>query len=632
MKKLLLSACVVAMAASGSAQIFSEDFESVTIPNLPAGWTQVTNATDGGYVSTDDYSSAYFAIPVTSRYVGTNDDICNCDKANERLISPTISVPAGAHVLSFDYILGQYYGEYAELGISTDGGTTFTVAQTLAATNGSGSHVWTNITEDLSAYAGMTINLVFNYEDNAGWGSGLMVDNISIDALPNVEMEMTAITTASTVVAGMVDIEGTVTNNGANPISSFDITWNDGSGVQTYTANTGTPLNFGDSYNFTHTTQLNAVAGNTYNLDVCVVATGDGDNTNDCMSHTVGVVSSLVTKITVGEEKTGEWCGWCPRGAVGMEETAMNFPSTFIGIGVHNGDPMTISAYDSGTSTLPGFTGYPHGAVDRVVGGDPSTFTTMHNSRASEVPPASLTVVANADGSTITVDITADFVGSLSGDYRLACVLLEENVTGTQENYYSGGSAGALSMPNSGSMANYDFAAGPGTVNPFYHDHVARALGNNQINGDAGSLPASISVGASETHQYTFTQNAAWKVGDMTAVAMLIDNSTSEILNAGKAAVQDVNIEELEASNFEVNAYPNPTPGLSNLVLDLEEAGELNISVVNMLGKVVHTVSQDVAAGSYITSVDLSNNASGIYFANISLNGKVQTVKINVSK
>jgi hypothetical protein len=629
MKKILLSACVLAMAAGASAQIFLEDFEGVTVPALPSGWTQATNSTDGGWQSTNDYSSAYYAIPAHTRYAGTNDDICNCDKAAEKLISPAIAVPAsGVHVLSFEYTLGAYYGEYAELGISTDGGATFTVAQTLAATNGSGAHVWTAVAEGLAAYAGQTINVVFNYEDNAGWGSGLMIDDVSIDALANVDMEMTAITTAPTVAAGAVSIEGTVTNLGAANITSIDITWNDGTGPynETFTVN----LNFGDAYNFTHGTALTAVAGNNYAVDVTVVATGDADGSNDMLSTSISAVSVIIAKVTVGEEKTGEWCGWCPRGNVAMAEMAMSNPSDFIGIAVHNADPMAIAAYDSGTAGLPGFTGYPHGGVDRMVGGDPSTFASMHAARASEIPPASITVTGSYDGSNVTVNVTADFVGGLSGDYRLAAVLLEDDVDGEQENYYSGGGSGALSMPNGGSMPNFDFATGAATVNPFQHDHVAIALADNQYNGAAGSLPATITVGASETHTYTIAQNASWNMANVHMVGMLINASTEEILNAGKGSFP-VSVEEL-ANNFKVNAYPNPTSGFSNIVLDVKEAGALNITVVNMLGEVVYTVAQDLGTGSFITSVDLSNNANGMYFANISLNGKVQTIKINVAK
>ena len=105
-----------------------------------------------------------------------------------------------------------------------------------------------------------------------------------------------------------------------------------------------------------------------------------------------------------------------------MAEMAISNPNDFIGIAVHNGDPMAITNYDLGYS--PDFTGYPHGAVDRIVGGDPSSFSAMHTARASEIPPASIDVVSSTDGNTVTVVVTSTFVGGLNGDYRLAAVLL----------------------------------------------------------------------------------------------------------------------------------------------------------------------------------------------------------------
>ena len=186
-------------------------------------------------------------------------------------------------------------------------------------------------------------------------------------------------------------------------------------------------------------------------------------------------------------------------------------------------------------------------------------------------------------------------------------------------------------MPNAGSMPLYDFAAGPGTITPFYHDHVAVALGNDEYNGDAGSLPATISVGANETHTYTFPQAAGWVMGDMHAVGMLVNNATDEILNAGKASIDPLGVEKVEA-DFGVKAYPNPTQGATNLQLDLQNAGEVSVSVMNMMGEVVYTSVNDLAAGSFMMNIDLSNEASGMYFANIVKDGVAQTVKINLSK
>ena len=631
MKKLLLMTSVMATSFGFSQMI--EDFEGATLPNLPAGWSQVTAATDGGYKTTSDITSTYFIVPAHTKYAGTNDDDCNCDKANEALISPVVAVPAtGADLITFDYALGQYYGETANFGYTTDGGTTVTDLGLLANTQTGGSdHGWVTASFPTTAVAGSSVQFVWTYHDNADWGSGLAIDDVQMISLPSVDMEMTALTMVPTIVAGNASITGTVTNVGGDNITSIDITWNDGSGLnsETFAVN----LNFGDTYNFTHGTLLYAAPGQTYNLDVCVVATGDAVAANDCLAGSISAVSSIVQKVTVGEEKTGEWCGWCPRGAVALAEMSLSNPTDFIGIAVHNGDAMAFAAYDGAIGTyVPG--GYPGGGVDRVLDGDPSDFSTMHASRVSMVPPAAVGVTMVDNGSTVDVTVSAYFVGGLTGDYRLAAVILEDNVAGNgQTNYYDDGGAGALAYPNTGSMPNFNFVGGGATVSPVSHDHVARALGDNEINGVAGSLPGTVSDGDLLSHTYTITKGA-WDMNNVHPVGMLVNGATGEILNAGNTALAaDVSVEEVALNSFNVTTMPNPTSGVSNIVVDLAVAADMNIVVVDMLGNEVYnsgTVSLD--AGSYATQVNLTNNAAGVYFAKVNLNGAVKTVKINVVK
>lgn len=622
MKKLLL--CTSLLLVGSAFGQYSEDFEGTSDTALPSGWTQVTAATDGGYLSGTDLSSQYFPIPAHTRYVGTNDDACDCDKANEKLISAPFVVPTNG-ILSFDYVLPGGYGETAEVGISIDGGTSSTQVINLAPAGD-----WTTASANISSYAGQTVNIVWNYNDQGVWAYGLMLDDVDVFIPEMVDMEMTALTTISTVVAGNTSITGTVTSFGADLVTSIDVTWNDGSGANSATFPVN--LNYGDTYDFTHPTPLNAAVGTAYNLDVCVVAAGDADVNNDCMQTTVSAVSALVPKITVGEEKTGEWCGWCPRGAVALADMSLSNPSDFIGIAVHNGDAMAVSSYDGNIGNyVPG--GYPGGGVDRVVSGNPADFLAMHNSRANMVPPASVSVTGTSDGTNVTVTVSADFVGSLSGDYRLAVVLVEDGVAGAgQANYYNDGAAGPMAFPNTGSMPNFNFVGGGATVTPVLHDHVARALGSNQINGAPGSLPASISAGTTHSHTYTISQNASWAAYKMHAVGMLVDASTGEILNAGISS-SALGLNDVKATSFNVSAIPNPTNGVSNIVVDLAVAAEMSLVVVDVVGNVVYSMENtDLAAGSYQTSVDLSNNANGVYFAQVVLNGTAKTVKIIVEK
>ena len=95
MKKSLLTLTALFAAATAFAQgqstIQSWDFNS----GIPTGWTQSTNATDGGFGagSASSLSSQFFTITDPgSNIVATNDDDCNCNKADEYLITDTLDL------------------------------------------------------------------------------------------------------------------------------------------------------------------------------------------------------------------------------------------------------------------------------------------------------------------------------------------------------------------------------------------------------------------------------------------------------------------------------------------------------------------------------------------------------------
>ena len=55
------------------------------------------------------------------------------------------------------------------------------------------------------------------------------------------------------------------------------------------------------------------------------------------------------------EEYTGTWCGWCPRGFTGMEMLRETFGEDFIGVAIHNQDPMAVLTTSQYPSNIQGF-------------------------------------------------------------------------------------------------------------------------------------------------------------------------------------------------------------------------------------------------------------------------------------
>lgn len=469
-----------------------------------------------------------------------------------------------------------------------------------------------------------------------------------------------------------VDVKGIITNGGLNPINSIDVKWSDG--TNTYTDNlTGLNITMNGSYNFTHSTQLNVTSLAANLLTIWIEYPADLDTTNNTLTTAVAGLTSIPNKVTVGEEKTGSWCGWCPRGAVALGE--MEATSSFIGIAVHNGDPMLINAYDGNLGTyIPG--GYPGGGVDRVLEGDPSTFSTMHSTRVTDIVPCAVnSVTAVFDGSTNKISVSADaeFFGNILGDFRLSCVIVEDDLQSTnsswdQVNYYGpGGSGNGTNMsfpPNVNNGFSFNTANSPTpSANFGGYDHVARSLSNNDILGDVGSLPSgTVNVG---TYSHTFTDvsintlagynDAGFNWTKAHAVVMIINAATGEILNAGKAALTSSNITASwdcdlvngcvdpgtgtgtyntlasctavcnvnaiqESNEFAINLYPNPVKDILTI-----EGNYTSANIYDVFGKLILTTEAQ-------KTINVSALSNGVYFVNINKNKLTTIKKITIAK
>lgn len=442
---------------------------------------------------------------------------------------------------------------------------------------------------------------------------------------------------------GSINFSGTVQNLGTDPINTLTVTWDDGTG--TYSDDiTGLNILSNETYDFTSPTALNAIGGEAYTISLSVDIVGDADSTNNDDEIATVALTEIPTKYVVGEEKTGTWCGWCPRGAVGLAN--MEAVSQFIGIAVHNGsnDPMVVTAYDDNIGDyIPG--GYPRGGVDRVENGNPSAdnFLAMHNERVTTVVPCevtSLTAEHNAATDKINVSVDSEWYGNISGNYRFSCVLVEDDVLGDddgflQVNYYDGGANGPMAFPP-GINNEFDFATGGDPADPYQfdgYDHVARYLSNNDILGNAGSLPSGqVSMGV---HSYTFNPIPSSFVDDVNkahAVVMIVNSETGEILNAQIASIQsDASISEIN-NDFELKLYPNPVSDM--LTVSFDVLGEQNtyIIITDVLGNQVMSLKKTFPMNeTQNIELDTSTLSSGVYVLSMRSGKYTSNQKFSIS-
>jgi hypothetical protein len=219
----------VAPAGGGTVTLLSQDFESGLAPFT----TQGNGGSDRFSVGNTAAANSPFWIIANSnatQFAYSNDDDCNCDKANDRLRSPVFSL-AGAYTsvtLTFDHAFANLQTETADVQISTGGGytTIATLNNTSAVAGGVGTTPWVNgVTVDLTPYIGQaTVQFRFRYNDDGGWFYGLAVDNLTVtaDAPVNIQVTDNSASPQNIPLAGMEtvhyydlatnDVMGTIQN------------------------------------------------------------------------------------------------------------------------------------------------------------------------------------------------------------------------------------------------------------------------------------------------------------------------------------------------------------------------------------------------------------------------------------
>jgi len=292
----------------------------------------------------------------------------------------------------------------------------------------------------------------------------------------------------------------------------------------------------------------------------------DDNAQNNQYSFIANMVEQVVYRVSVAEEASGAWCGYCVRGIVGMKYMRETYPDQFIGIAVHNGDSYVVSTYDSWIGTK--ISGYPSALFNRD--------GKVYDPAAAKLEAALLAVDTYANckltfsanlvednSSKIAFHVDAKFLTDETGtNYNLAFVVLEDQLPISQSNYYSGGSMGAMggfeSMPN------------PCSINI---DDVARGIYPSTA-GVANVIPADIVRGEVYSYDYEITRPTIANGDNVWAAVLLINANNGHIEQAAKvpyigglSGIQQVAVDEqtVDAGIFDLQGrqLQNQPRGLS---------------------------------------------------------------------
>ena len=673
-KQLLTFGFLTSLAAFG--QTFTDDFDSYTAgqklcPQSNGEWTTWSNApggTEDVLVSSADAASGpnslYFAT--STQAGGPTDLVRNFGVLNTGQFEMDFNIKveagkAGYFNLQRNATIGQvwamdcFFNDNGTITIVNQDGLTFTGP---TYTQGGwfnfklainfNTNNWEVFIDYISvgSFANPINQIasidIYPTDQNAPYSCGYFIDDFHYEitpyTLPSVNGAVNGLQFDQGVLAGnVVTPQVTVRNLGTTPITSFDldVDYNGNTISQTVTG-----LNLASLATTTVTmngTQTIAAGNIPMTATVSNVngAGADNDAADDALTINLDPLIPAMGKMVVGEEGTGTWCQWCPRGAVFMDMMETKYEQYWAGIAVHNGDPMVVAEYDQGIGGL--IAGYPSALVDRLPEVDPSEMEEDFLARIQVAPKAVITNGAtwNATTRELKVSTSANFLAAANNNYKLGIVLTEDEVTGTtgysQSNAYAGGGNGV--------MGGFESLPNPVPAAQMVYDHVARAI-KPSFTGYANSFPATVNIGETHTITATFILPATWDETKIHIIGLLFD-PTGKIDNAGKATIPEAvtngfvtgtdvttGLNDMSQIDDQVQVYPNPATTAVSVSLQIKEQSEVSISVTDIAGKEISSKNYGQMNGSSTITINTSNTPAGVYFVNVKMNNAITQKKV----
>lgn len=307
-----------------------------------------------------------------------------------------------------------------------------------------------------------------------------------------------------------------------------------------------------------------------------------------------------------------------------MDQFEAEYGPYWAGIAVHNGDPMVNTVYDAGMGAL--ISGYPSALVDRGPDVDPSGMYTDFLTRLQVAPTAFITNQSTWNSGTreLSVEVSAEFQMAANNNYKLACVLTEDGVTGTtsgynQTNYYAGGSNGV--------MGGYEALPNPVPAAQMVYDHVARDI-QPSFTGDAASFPAVVNAGETHSVTFNFVLPADWNENNIHVIGILFDPS-GMIDNAGKSTIfSSSGLNEVEAADFRL--YPNPAGDIAFVELSNENDVNVAMRIIDLSGKVVSAREYGIISKGMQLPILTGTLDAGLYVVELNIDGKLATKRLVV--
>lgn len=458
---------------------------------------------------------------------------------------------------------------------------------------------WTHYRFNLSKWAGKNIYIAFaNQNENQ---SAIFVDNVIVQR----ELLYTiGFSNADRVIAqDQINIAGQFTVKSAEPVSSISLVLKDSDGKEVdrieWNNITGNVQNRALPFSFSKPLPLRVGEDNQYTIDVAF------GSMTDVFKGSIANLAFATTKRVVLEEMTGIDCINCPQGFLAIEKCEKTFGDQFIPVSIHTytGDPYMggLQPY----TTFLGLNGAPSARINRIPGtyypmvsGGGQFYLTNQDSPvwydivADEISKLTiadlnLKAVQSEDGKTINYSASLRYALNAEGQQlSLYIVVLEDGLVNYQANGFHMVEDDIFGQWSNGGIYAADYAY------PVTHNDVVRSAVGQTFSGTIGLFPSSVTAGTVYTASLSSSfPESIEDVHNVSAVAMLIDTQTGQVVNAAKAKVtpNSTGIDDAETTASETaNIYSvsgtliranAPRTSLSTLPAGIYIYGDKKISV-----------------------------------------------------
>lgn len=354
----------------------------------------------------------------------------------------------------------------------------------------------------------------------------------------------------------------TLSNHGNKGIESFDYEYTVNGVTNSAHVDLGENKvdNFFNSFT-TYSVTLPAIADKgIYPLDLTVTKVNgvSNEDPNPTSSTTLNVYKVTPKHRPLMEEYTGTWCGYCPRGYIGLLLMNKLYPDDFIGVSYHNGDPMTFMASGNYPNSI---NGYPAAFLDRAYEVDAYMgFNTTNAFGLSEAwetvgnifTPVVVNASAHMSSDNSQIEATANVVSIADVEdcnYTVELIVTADDLhwqgsssdstSWLQSNYYATGYTNTF-VEEEWKM----FTEGSSYVKDLHFDDVAVAT--SRLTTGTTDLPTTLVEDAVNTATATFKLdeiiNTSGKqivqdVNKLHIIAVVADKTTGMVINANKAKV-----------------------------------------------------------------------------------------------